>query len=56
MVELRAMGTTVTVHAPTLSVEGEAAAAAAVAAQLASAEARFSRLPPDSELAQQQTA
>lgn len=52
MVELRAMGTTVTVHAPTLSVEGEAAAAAEVAAQFASAEARFSRFRPDSELAQ----
>ncbi|MBL8622102.1 MAG: FAD:protein FMN transferase [Myxococcales bacterium] len=52
MVELRAMGTTVTVHAPTLSVEGEAAAAAEVGALFATAEARFSRFRPDSELAQ----
>ena len=52
MIELRAMGTTVAVHAPTLTVEGEAAAAAEVAAQFAAAEARFSRFRPDSELAQ----
>lgn len=52
MIELRAMGTTVAVHAPTLSVAGEAAAAAEVAALFATAEARFSRFHPDSELAQ----
>lgn len=52
MVELRAMGTTVAVHAPTLTSAGEAAAAAEVAALFAAAEARFSRFRPDSELAQ----
>ena len=50
MVELRAMGTTVTIHAPTLSPDGEAAVAAAVAAEFEIAEARFSRFRADSEL------
>jgi thiamine biosynthesis lipoprotein len=50
MFAVAAMGTTIAVHTPTLSVEAEAAAGAAVAAQFAAAEARFSRFRDDSEL------
>ncbi|MBK9035389.1 MAG: FAD:protein FMN transferase [Myxococcales bacterium] len=51
MIELRAMDTRVSVYAPTLAAEDEAAAAATVAALFEAAEARFSRFRPDSELA-----
>ena len=51
MFAVAAMGTTIAVHAPTLSREAEAEAGAAVAAQFAAAEARFSRFRDDSELA-----